>query len=95
MSKLLFIYFQIQVEYNSISYICISFLHNISENKPPLYPVLNKISRIKIIPSIQKLTQLGKHSTTPCFNFVQMYKLQGYGQYKMHGSGKSFLAWYH
>jgi hypothetical protein len=30
-------YFQIQIEPNSTPYICINFLHNISENKPPLY----------------------------------------------------------
>jgi hypothetical protein len=47
----------IQIEHNSTSYICINCLHNISENKPPLYQVPNEISRNKIIPLVQKLTK--------------------------------------
>ncbi len=31
------------------------FLHNISENKQPLYQIPNKISRNKIIPSIKNV----------------------------------------
>jgi hypothetical protein len=55
-SKQLFIYFQIQIETSSTTYICISCLHNISENKLPLYQVPNKIYKNKIIPLVQKLT---------------------------------------
>ncbi len=62
------------------------FLHNISENKPPLYQVPNKISRNKIISSIQKLKQLEERFISPLFTFVQIYKFQGCGKYKMHGS---------
>jgi len=51
-------YFQIQIKLISASYICTSFLHNINENKSPLYEILNNIFRKKIIPSIQKLRQL-------------------------------------
>ncbi len=54
----LFIYFQIQLEHSSTSYMCTSCLHNISENKPSLYQVPNKISTNKIIPLVQNLTQL-------------------------------------
>jgi hypothetical protein len=50
LSKQLFMYFQIQIKPSSTSYICISCLHNISENKSPLYQIPNKISRNKIIP---------------------------------------------
>ncbi len=50
-----------QIEPSSTSYICTSCLHNINENKLPLYQVLNIISKNTIIPSIQKLTQLEKH----------------------------------
>jgi len=39
-----------------------------------------------MITSIQKLTQLKKRFISPCFAFAQIYKLQGYGQYNMHGS---------
>jgi hypothetical protein len=48
----------------------------------PCTKVPNKKSRNKIIPSIQKLTQLEECFISPC----QIYKLKGYGQYKMHGS---------
>jgi hypothetical protein len=47
LSKQLFIYFQIQIKPSSTLYICTSCLRNISDNKPPLYQVLNKISRNK------------------------------------------------
>jgi hypothetical protein len=52
------IYFKIQIEPSSTSYSCTSCLHNISENKSPLYQVPNKISKNKIIPSFKKWTQL-------------------------------------
>ncbi len=51
-------YFQIQIEPSSTSYICTSCLHNMNANKPPLYQVPIKIFKNKIIPWIQKLTQL-------------------------------------
>jgi len=45
-----YIYFQIQIEPSSTSYICTNCLHNISENKSPLYQVLNKFrNKINII----------------------------------------------
>jgi hypothetical protein len=44
-----------------------------------------KIHRNKIIPLVQKLTQLEKRFISPHFTFVQIYKLQRYGQYKMYG----------
>jgi hypothetical protein len=56
LSRQFFIYFQIQIKPSLTSYIFTSYLRNISENKPPLYQVPNKISRKKIISSIQKLT---------------------------------------
>ncbi len=86
MSRQLFIYFQIQIKPSSTSYICTSYLCNISEHKPPLYQVSNKISRNKIIPIIQKLTQLKKRFISPHLALVQIYKLQEHGQYKMHGN---------
>ncbi len=85
MSRQLFVYFQIQ-EPSSISYICTSCLRNINENKPPLYQISNNFFRNKIIPLVQKLTQLEKHLISPRFTFSQIYKLQGYGKYKMHGN---------
>ncbi len=48
--------------------------------------VQNKISRKKFIPLVQKLKQLGECFISPRLTFAQIYKLQGYGQYKMHGS---------
>jgi hypothetical protein len=82
LSKQFSIYFPSQIKPSSTSYICTSCLQNISENKPPLYQVPNKISRNKIILVVQKLTQLEE----PCLVFAQIYKLQRYEQYKMHGS---------
>jgi hypothetical protein len=92
LSKQHSIYFQIQIKPSSTSYICTSCLHNISENKPPLYQVSNKISRNKIISLIKKLTQLEEHFVSTRFIFAQIYKLQRYGQYKMHGSVINVLA---
>jgi hypothetical protein len=42
--------------------------------------------RNKIISLVQKLTQLEKCLISPYFAFAQIYKLQGYMQYNMHGS---------
>jgi hypothetical protein len=52
LSRQLSIYFQIQIEPISTSYICASCLHNISENKPLLYQISNKNSKNKIIPLV-------------------------------------------
>jgi hypothetical protein len=60
LSRQLSIYFKIQIKLNSASYICTSCLHNISEYNPS-YQVRNKISKSKIIPSVQKLTQFEEH----------------------------------
>jgi hypothetical protein len=84
--KITFYIFQIQIKLSLTLYICTSCLHNISGNKPPLYQVSNKKFKNKIIPSIHKLTQLEEHFISTCFNFAQIYKLQGYGQYNMHGN---------
>jgi hypothetical protein len=35
---------------------------------------------------VQKSTQLKKHIISSCLAFAQIYKLYGYGQYKMHDS---------
>jgi len=51
-----------------------------------IYLVLNRISKNKIIPLVQKLTQLEECIILSCFAFAQIYKLYGYGQYKMHGN---------
>ncbi len=56
-----------------------SCLHNISENKPPLYQVLNKISRNKIVPLVQKLTQLKERIISPHFSFVQFINFKRMG----------------
>jgi len=40
----------------------------------------------KLLHQSKNLTQLEKHFISPCFAFAQIYKLQGYGQYNMHGS---------
>jgi hypothetical protein len=80
------IYFQIQVELSSTSYMCTSCFHNISENKPPLYQVLNKKVINKKIPLAQKLAQLEKCLISSCFVFTQIYKFQKYMQHKMYGS---------
>jgi hypothetical protein len=58
MSKQLLVHFQIQIEPNSTTYICISCLHDINRNKTPLYQVSNKICKNQIIPLIETLTQL-------------------------------------
>jgi hypothetical protein len=52
LSKQFYMYFQIQIEPISTSYICTNYLHNISKNKPPLYQIQvpNIIFRSKIIP---------------------------------------------
>jgi hypothetical protein len=86
LSRQLSIYFQIQIAPSSTSYICTSCLCNINENKPPLHQVPNKISKKKIIPLVQKLPQLKECLISPHLTFAQIYKLQGYGQYKMHDS---------
>jgi (p)ppGpp synthase/HD superfamily hydrolase len=70
LSKQLSIYFLIQIEPSSTSYICTSYLHNISENKPPIYQALNYFFGNKIIPLVQKLTQLKERLT-----FAKIYKL--------------------
>jgi hypothetical protein len=53
---------------------------------------LNKSLKNKIIPLVQKLTQLEKHLASPRLVITQIYKLQGYGQYKMHGSVINVIA---
>jgi hypothetical protein len=93
LSRQLFIYFQIQIEPNSTTYICTSCLHNISENKPPLYQVSNNFFRNKIIPLVQKLTQLKEHIISPHLTFAQIYELQGYGQYKIHANVINGWMW--
>jgi hypothetical protein len=75
-----------QIEPGYTSYICTSYLHNVNENKLALCWVLNRIFKNKIIPLVQKLTQLKEHIISSCLTFVQIYKLYGYGQYRMHGS---------
>jgi len=35
---------------------------------------------------VQKSTQLKEHIISSCLVFAQIYKLYGYGQYRMHGS---------
>jgi hypothetical protein len=50
LSKQLFVYFQIEIEPNSRTYICTSFFYNINEDKQPLHQVSNEISRNTIIP---------------------------------------------
>lgn len=45
-----FVYFQIEIEPNSTTYICTSCLYNIYEDKSPIYQVTNKNSRNTIIP---------------------------------------------
>jgi hypothetical protein len=84
--KQLSTYFQIQIELSSTIYICTICLHNINENKPPLYQVPNKVFRNKIIPLVQKLTQLEECLISPHLISAQIYKLQGCEQYKMHGN---------
>jgi hypothetical protein len=54
LSKQLSIYFQIQIEFNSTSYICTSCLHNIIVNIPPLYQIPNNFFKNKIVPLVQK-----------------------------------------
>jgi len=39
--------FKIPIKPNSTSYICTSCLHNINENKPPLYQEPNKFFKTK------------------------------------------------
>jgi hypothetical protein len=69
--KTTFYRFLIQIKLSSTSYICISCLHNINENKPS-YQVQNMFFRNKIILSIQKSTQLEKLLISPRFVFVQI-----------------------
>jgi hypothetical protein len=65
---------------------CIGCFHNINENKPPLYQVLNKKIINKKIQLVKKLTQLKEWLISPCFTFAQIYKLQKYMQHKMYGN---------
>jgi hypothetical protein len=53
-----FEYAQIQIEPSYTSYKCTIFLHNINESKLVLCQVLNKVFKNKIIPLVQKSTQL-------------------------------------
>jgi hypothetical protein len=65
---------KIEIDFSSTSYICTSCLHDINEKKFHLYKVLNKISKNKIIASLQKLTQLKERLISPCIYFAQIYK---------------------
>jgi hypothetical protein len=60
-------------------------LNNINKSKRPQYQVPYNISRNKMISSITKLTHLEKCLVYPRLAFAQIYKLHGYGQYKMKG----------
>jgi hypothetical protein len=73
LSKKYYPYFQIQIKPSSTSYICKICLHNINENKPPLYQVWNKKFKNKIIPWIKKLAQLQERLISPYLTFVQIY----------------------
>ncbi len=42
------IYFQIQLKFNSTSYICTCYLYNIDEDKQLLYQVPNRILKNKL-----------------------------------------------
>jgi hypothetical protein len=43
------------------------------------------MSRNKMISSVTNLTRLEEHLISPWLTFAQIYKLHGYGQYKMKG----------
>jgi hypothetical protein len=45
-----------------------------------------------MVPLVQKLTHLEKHLVLSHFAFVLIYKIYGYGQYKMHGNVINVLA---
>jgi hypothetical protein len=42
--------------------------------------------KTKFVLLVQKLTKLKEHIISSCLAFAQIYKLYGYGQYRMHGS---------
>jgi hypothetical protein len=46
----------------------------------------------KLFHKFKKLTQLEECIISSCFVFVQIYKLKGYGQYKMHDSVINILT---
>jgi hypothetical protein len=54
-------------------------LNNINENKPPLYQVLNKIHRNKIIPLVQKLAQLENDLFHHILFFFKFINFKGMG----------------
>ncbi len=61
------------------SYICTSCLRNINENKQPLYQVLNNFFRNKIIPLIQKLSQLEECFISPRLVLLKFINSKGMG----------------
>jgi len=66
--------------------ICTNYLNDVNKDKTPSFykkKVLNKIYKNALI-TLQKLTQLDECFISPCLTIVQIYKLHGYMQYKMH-----------
>jgi hypothetical protein len=75
------------INHKITTYICSNCLNNINKGKRPQYQVpYNYISRNKMISSVTKLTHLEECLISPWLAFAQIYKLHGYGQYKMKGT---------
>jgi len=71
------------INHKITTHICSNCLNNINKGKRPQYQVPYNISRNKMISLITKLTHLEKCLVSPHLTFAQIYKLHGYGQYKM------------
>ncbi len=80
------------INHKITTHICSNCLNNINKGKRPQYQVPYNISRNKMISSITKLTHLKECLIFPWLNFAQIYKLHGYGQYKMKGIVINVLA---
>ncbi len=73
------------INHKITTHICSNCLNNINKGKRPQYQVQYNISRNKMILLITKLTHLEERLIFPWLVFAQIYKLHGYGQYKVKG----------
>ncbi len=64
----------------------------IAINKEPKYLVFHNISSNSIINSISNLCELEERLIAPRQAFAQIWQVEGYGQFKIHGSVINALA---
>ncbi len=75
--KITFYIFSNSNRLNSTSYICTSFLYNISENKTPSNQYQIIILKTKLLHYSKKITQLEKHFISPCFVLLKFINSKG------------------